>query len=86
MFADCETAQDLEKSIGVLESSYRQTIEFLEIDDSLSADAISFNLWVTPRMMFIAIRKEEIVAGENEGAVVALNTLGFTGTMALKNQ
>ena len=35
-------------------------------------------------MMFIGIRETDALEGE-DGAKVELNTLGYTGTMALKN-
>ena len=61
------------------------TLEVLGIDESLNAEQLSFNLWVTPRMMFIGSREKGDIEGK-DGAVVGLNTLGFTGTMAFKNQ
>ena len=85
IFANCNTIADLNDTVELLEKSYRQILEFLSIDESQSADDLSFNLWVTPRMMFIGVRETDAVEGE-DGAKVELNTLGFTGTMALKNQ
>ena len=35
-------------------------------------------------MMFIGLRETDALEGE-DGAAVELNTLGYTGTMALKN-
>ena len=85
IFVECNSLSKLNEKVDFLDKSYHQTLEFLELDESQSADDLSFNLWVTPRMMFIGVREEEVVKG-NDGAVVALNTLGFAGTMALKNQ
>jgi len=46
---------------------------------------MSFNFWMTPRMMFIAERTSAEVRGSGE-ARVDINTLGFAGTLAVKNE
>ena len=57
---DCKTIDDLDRAADKLEASYRKCLEFLKIDESLSADDLSYNMWVTPRMMFIGVREEEL--------------------------
>ena len=42
-------------------------------------------MYLTPRMMFIVKRECNSVQGPGE-AVVDINTLGFVGTLAVKNQ
>ena len=76
---------DLNQVTEQLEASYQTCLKFLSIDESQSCDDLSFNMWVTPRMMFIGLRETDAVEGDGD-ARVELNTLGFTGTMALKNQ
>ena len=50
----------------------------------MSADELSFNLWVTPRMMLIVKREKEFaMAGDQR---VDINSLGFVGTMAVKTE
>lgn len=52
----------------------------------------SYNVWLTPRMMFIVLREKNSVEGPPESQEdllrpnVDINTLGFAGTIAVKNE
>jgi ATP adenylyltransferase/5',5'''-P-1,P-4-tetraphosphate phosphorylase II len=52
----------------------------------------SYNVWLTPRMMFIVLREKNSVEGSPESQedllrpTVDINTLGFAGTIAVKNE
>jgi ATP adenylyltransferase/5',5'''-P-1,P-4-tetraphosphate phosphorylase II len=50
----------------------------------------SYNVWITPRMIFIVLRSKNTVEGPSEGYAIKptidINTLGFAGTIATKNQ
>ena len=54
------------------------------MDETDDATKLSFNMWVTPRMMFIVERETDTVRGDGD-AKIDINTLGFVGTLAVKN-
>ena len=56
------------------------------MDERQTADHLSFNMWVTPKMMFMVKRHcNSVVNPDDSSAVVDVNTLGFVGTLAVKN-
>ena len=65
-----------------LHDSYLDLLKDLEIDVSKS-----YNLIVTPRLMWIVVRaKNSVASTDDPTAKVDINSLGFVGTLAVKNE
>jgi len=72
----------------LVKSRYTECLTRLGLDETEPANKLSYNVWITPRMLFVVKREIESVQGtdEDEGARIDINTLGFAGTLAVKNQ
>ena len=47
----------------------------------------SYNLILTPRLMWIVVRqKNSVLSDENSAVKIDVNSLGFVGTIAVKNE
>ena len=47
----------------------------------------SYNLILTPRLMWIVVREKNSVVNKEDSAVkIDINSLGFVGTIAVKNE
>ena len=77
--------RSLSEQARYLLECYQECLNDLDLDESKSADEVSFNFFMTPRLMCIVKRSKGSVKGEGE-AIVDINTLGFCGTLAVKNQ
>ena len=67
----------------VLQEAYQEILQYLELNEE--DESASWNMWLTNKMMMVAQRKEPTVRGEGD-AKIDINTLGFAGTMAVKNE
>ena len=56
------------------------------LDETQTVENLSFNMWLTPTMMFVVKRACNSVVNLNDSqAIIDINTLGFVGTLAVKN-
>ena len=81
-----ESLEQLEGSSQYLLKVYQECLKELGLDESIGLDDLSYNVYVTPRLMFVVERRESSVIGSEDGQKVDLNTLGFVGTIATKNK
>jgi len=82
-----DDGQRLHDEAGRLLATYHECLGQLGIDESLKADQLSFNMYVTRNLMFIVKRAcNSVQSADVSEAIVDINTLGFAGTLAVKNQ
>lgn len=84
------------QAVNVIYKTYWECLEYLGItleNHNCSEDTKdqSYNVWITARMVFVVRRSRNTVEGpavEGEAfrPCVDINTLGFAGTIATKNQ
>mmetsp|Transcript_26021 Transcript_26021/g.32465 ORF Transcript_26021/g.32465 Transcript_26021/m.32465 type:complete len:130 (-) Transcript_26021:46-435(-) len=80
-----QSRAELEERAQLILNCYHACLEQLGLDESMSAEELSFNMWVTPRMMLVVRRVKEFAMTSSEQRV-DINTLGFVGTLAVKSE
>ena len=96
-----ENEQTVGKAAQIIENAYWQCLNYLGVtkenhNNQVNADpemstSQSYNVWMTPRMIFVVAREKPSVKGPleflecSERPQVDINTLGFAGTIAVKN-
>ena len=71
----------------MLHKTYRSCLERMGFDEALDADHLSFSIWLTPRMMFLAgERTSKVVSPADPNVHVEINSLGFLGTLYAQDQ
>ena len=82
-----DSFESLQEGAESLLTKYHACLHELGLDERQTADHLSFSMWLTPTMMFIVSRHCNSVPNpDDSSAVVDINTLGFVGTLAVKNQ
>lgn len=84
------------KAVDTIFSVYQDCLNFLGInhkqDEGSQELKPSYNVWITPRMVFVVLRQKNSIQGPPiseecpDQPVIDINTLGFAGTIAAKNQ
>jgi len=74
--------EGINEAVEQIETIYHMCLGELGVDAN---DAeVSYNVYLTPTLLFVVLREKNSVFGEN-GEKVDVNTLGFTGTLAVKS-
>lgn len=82
-------------AVDTIFSVYWECLHFLGIthkqDEGSHEPKPSYNVWITPRMVFVVLREKNSIEGPPiseecpDRPVIDVNTLGFAGTIAAKN-